>query len=268
MGERLGGRPGGAVARRGTPRKGPELCERGPCSRGQRRTGPHPRLRTREPPASLPGGTAAAYALRRRLGPLPGGCRGPAWPYRRAARQGHAPLAGRRGGRCRCRPAPGAGRSRAVLHLPGQRPPLQACRSALLRDRPATGRRPVRPASDARQGRARAPRRTGPAQRGPLRTGGTGAAPAPPAPGVPAREALAPRFLPPLPVPLPVGPYPGRPPAYPEAPGAPDPSALDDLATDAAARAHTLLTTGADPVSGLTPGRTRSGWQRPAPPPD
>ncbi|WP_371792559.1 SWIM zinc finger family protein [Streptomyces sp. NBC_01471] len=76
---------------------------------------------------------------------------------------------------------------------------------------------------------------------------------APPAPGVPAREALTPRFLPPLPPPLPVGPYPGRPPAYPEAPGAPDPSALDDLATDAAARAHTLLTTGADPVSGLTP---------------
>ncbi|WP_405781658.1 SWIM zinc finger family protein [Streptomyces sp. NBC_00859] len=76
---------------------------------------------------------------------------------------------------------------------------------------------------------------------------------APPAPGVPAREALTPRFLPPLPAPLPVGAYPGTPPSYPGAPGAPDPSALDDLATDAAARAHALLTTGADPVGGLTP---------------
>ena len=76
----------------------------------------------------------------------------------------------------------------------------------------------------------------------------------PPAPvrGVPAREACAPRLLRPLPEPLPVGPYPGQPRAFPDAPGAPDRLSLDQLATDAAARAHALLTTGADPVIGLT----------------
>ena len=46
---------------------------------------------------------------------------------------------------------------------------------------------------------------------------------------------------------------PGRPPVYPHAPGAPDPLALDLLATEAAARAHTFLTTGLDPVGALTP---------------
>ncbi len=39
---------------------------------------------------------------------------------------------------------------------------------------------------------------------------------------------------------------------YPAAPGGPDPFALDQLATDAAARAHALLTTGRDPVGELT----------------
>jgi hypothetical protein len=39
---------------------------------------------------------------------------------------------------------------------------------------------------------------------------------------------------------------------YPAAPGGPDPFALDQLATDAAARAHALLGTGRDPVGGLT----------------
>ncbi|MEC4016527.1 SWIM zinc finger family protein [Streptomyces sp. H27-D2] len=72
-------------------------------------------------------------------------------------------------------------------------------------------------------------------------------------PGVNAREALAPRTLPPLPAPMPPAPHPGRPPAYPGGgAGAPDPLALDLLATDATARAHTLLTTGADPLAGLT----------------
>ncbi|MFD7440293.1 SWIM zinc finger family protein [Streptomyces sp. NPDC059909] len=70
---------------------------------------------------------------------------------------------------------------------------------------------------------------------------------------VPARDALAPRTLPPLPPPLPVPPHPGRPPVYPQAPGAPDPLALDLLATEAAARAHTTLRTGRDPLAGLTP---------------
>lgn len=73
-----------------------------------------------------------------------------------------------------------------------------------------------------------------------------------PLPGVPARDALAPRSLPPLPAPLPPPPHPEQPPVYPGAPGGPDPFALDQLATDAAARAHALLTTGHDPVGELT----------------
>lgn len=91
---------------------------------------------------------------------------------------------------------------------------------------------------------------------------------APTTPSVPAREALADRFLPPLPAPLPVPSQPGQPPSYPPLPGARDPLSLDHLATDAAARAHALLTTGQDPSPGSLPGRTPSGWPRPAPPPD
>jgi uncharacterized Zn finger protein len=72
-------------------------------------------------------------------------------------------------------------------------------------------------------------------------------------PSVPAHEAFADRFLPPLPSPLPEPAHPGQPPSYPELPGARDPLALDHLATDAAARALTLLTTGHDPLAGLTP---------------
>ncbi|MEW2160817.1 SWIM zinc finger family protein [Streptomyces sp. NPDC007189] len=71
-------------------------------------------------------------------------------------------------------------------------------------------------------------------------------------PGVRATDALAPRELPPLPPPSPVPPHPEQPPVYPAAPGGPDPFALDQLATDAAARAHALLTTGRDPVGELT----------------
>ncbi|WUU18435.1 SWIM zinc finger family protein [Streptomyces sp. NBC_00663] len=70
--------------------------------------------------------------------------------------------------------------------------------------------------------------------------------------GVRATEALAPRRLPQLPAPLPVPPHPEQPPVYPAAPGGPDPFALDQLATDAAARAHALLGTGRDPVAELT----------------
>jgi uncharacterized Zn finger protein len=80
----------------------------------------------------------------------------------------------------------------------------------------------------------------------------TSAATAAPLPTVPAGEALAPRSLPALPPPFPAPSHPGRPPAYPHTPGAPDPLALDLLATEAAARAHTLLTTGADPTAELT----------------
>lgn len=73
-----------------------------------------------------------------------------------------------------------------------------------------------------------------------------------PLPGVRAAEALAAPLRPPLPAPLPAPPHPEQPPAYPAAPGGPDPFALDQLATDAAARAHALLTTGRDPVGGLS----------------
>uniref|UniRef100_UPI00403FD64E SWIM zinc finger family protein n=1 Tax=Streptomyces sp. SS7 TaxID=3108485 RepID=UPI00403FD64E len=76
-------------------------------------------------------------------------------------------------------------------------------------------------------------------------------------PGVRATEALAlgggaARRLPPLPAPLPVPPHPGQPPAYPSAPNGPDSFALDQLATDAAARAHALLVTGRDEIGELT----------------
>nr|WP_324614277.1 SWIM zinc finger family protein [Streptomyces sp. NRRL B-1140] len=73
-----------------------------------------------------------------------------------------------------------------------------------------------------------------------------------PLPGVRAAEALASRALPPLPAPLPPLAHPEQPPAYPAAPGGPDPFALDQLATDAAARAHALLAGGRDPVGQLT----------------
>ncbi|MGW7386077.1 SWIM zinc finger family protein [Streptomyces sp. NPDC054794] len=73
-----------------------------------------------------------------------------------------------------------------------------------------------------------------------------------PLPGVRASDAFAPRRLPPLPPPLPTPPHPEQPPVYPAAPGGPDPFALDQLATDAAARAHALLGTGRDPVGELT----------------
>ncbi|WP_328345196.1 SWIM zinc finger family protein [Streptomyces violaceus] len=73
-----------------------------------------------------------------------------------------------------------------------------------------------------------------------------------PLPGVRAGDALTPRALPPLPTPLPTPAHPEQPPAYPASPGGPDPFALDQLATDAAARAHALLATGRDPVGQLT----------------
>ncbi|WP_406502290.1 SWIM zinc finger family protein [Streptomyces sp. NBC_00500] len=73
-----------------------------------------------------------------------------------------------------------------------------------------------------------------------------------PLPGVRARDAVARRTLPPLPAPLPPPAHPEQPPTYPGAPGGPDPFALDQLATDAAARAHALLTAGRDPVAELT----------------
>ncbi|WP_416970065.1 SWIM zinc finger family protein [Streptomyces sp. 4F14] len=72
-------------------------------------------------------------------------------------------------------------------------------------------------------------------------------------PGVRAAEAIVRRGqLPPPPAPLPVPPHPEQPPAYPSVPGGPDAFALDQLATDAAARAHALLATGEDPVGGFT----------------
>ncbi|MFD8206409.1 SWIM zinc finger family protein [Streptomyces sp. NPDC059695] len=79
---------------------------------------------------------------------------------------------------------------------------------------------------------------------------------APPMPTVPARIALGAATgagLPPLPPELPVPDRPGRPPVFPPDPDAPDPLALDLLATEAAARAHAFLATGRDPVAELTP---------------
>ncbi|MFC8077371.1 SWIM zinc finger family protein [Streptomyces sp. NPDC057307] len=76
---------------------------------------------------------------------------------------------------------------------------------------------------------------------------------APPMPTVDAATALTPRAPRTLPPPFPLPANPGRPPVYPHTPGAPDPLALDLLATEAAARAHTFLATGIDPVAGLTP---------------
>ncbi|MGW0132381.1 SWIM zinc finger family protein [Streptomyces sp. NPDC003299] len=73
-----------------------------------------------------------------------------------------------------------------------------------------------------------------------------------PLPGVRATEVFAERQRPPLPEPLPLPPYPEQPPVYPAAPGGPDPIDLDQLATDAAARAHALLATGEDEVGRLT----------------
>ncbi|MGW2824059.1 SWIM zinc finger family protein [Streptomyces sp. NPDC001443] len=73
-----------------------------------------------------------------------------------------------------------------------------------------------------------------------------------PLPGVRATDALAERLLPPLPNPFPLPAHPGQPPVYPSAPGGPDPFALDQLATDAAARAHALLSTGHDEAGELT----------------
>ncbi|MEH0547890.1 SWIM zinc finger family protein [Streptomyces sp. B21-105] len=73
-----------------------------------------------------------------------------------------------------------------------------------------------------------------------------------PLPGVRAAEALAERRLPPLPTPLPAPAHPEQPPVYPSAPNGPDSFALDHLATDAAARAHALLTTGDDAIGALT----------------
>ncbi|MEG3626763.1 SWIM zinc finger family protein [Streptomyces poriticola] len=76
--------------------------------------------------------------------------------------------------------------------------------------------------------------------------------PAAPLPGVRASDAWAAPGTGPLPPPLPAPPHPAQPPAYPAVPGGPDLFALDQLATDAAARAHALLTTGRDPVGELT----------------
>ncbi|MFD9035771.1 SWIM zinc finger family protein [Streptomyces sp. NPDC059567] len=92
-------------------------------------------------------------------------------------------------------------------------------------------------------------------QRNAARSAAEQKASAPPMAMVPARAALAQdpgHALPPLPPPLPAPAHPGRPPAYPPDPDAPDPLALDLLATEAAARAHVFLVTGHDPVATLT----------------
>ncbi|MFC9296185.1 SWIM zinc finger family protein [Streptomyces sp. NPDC057011] len=74
---------------------------------------------------------------------------------------------------------------------------------------------------------------------------------APGFPGVPARVAIARTGLPLLPAPLAAPAAAGLPPAYPADPAAPDPLVLDQLASDAAARALAVLTTAEDPIAGL-----------------
>ncbi|MEU6823112.1 SWIM zinc finger family protein [Streptomyces atriruber] len=66
-------------------------------------------------------------------------------------------------------------------------------------------------------------------------------------PGVLAREALATEYRSPLPAPLAPPSHPGEPPVLPALPGAPDPTALEFLITDAATRAHAFLTANANP---------------------
>ncbi|MFJ7101549.1 SWIM zinc finger family protein [Streptomyces albogriseolus] len=75
-----------------------------------------------------------------------------------------------------------------------------------------------------------------------------------PLPGIRATDAVSRSGpgLPPPPAPLPPPSHPEQPPVHPASPGGPDPFALDQLATDAAARAHALLTTGRDPVGPLS----------------
>ncbi|MEL3946933.1 MULTISPECIES: SWIM zinc finger family protein [Streptomyces] len=68
-------------------------------------------------------------------------------------------------------------------------------------------------------------------------------------PGTPARDALTSDYRPPLPPPFPVPPHPGEPPLLPAVPGAPDATALEFLATDAAARAHAYLRWGESPFA-------------------
>ncbi|MEU5217822.1 SWIM zinc finger family protein [Streptomyces sp. NPDC020807] len=79
---------------------------------------------------------------------------------------------------------------------------------------------------------------------------------APPMATVSARVALATAGgsgLPPLPPELPVPDRPGRPAVFPPDPAAPDPLALDLLASEAAVRAHAFLASGHDAVAELTP---------------
>ncbi|WJV49441.1 SWIM zinc finger family protein [Streptomyces flavofungini] len=71
----------------------------------------------------------------------------------------------------------------------------------------------------------------------------------PPLPGVPARDVLSSDHRPPLPPPFPVPQHPGEPPVLPAGPGAPDATALEFLATDAAVRAHAHLRWGESPFA-------------------
>ncbi|MEV0120078.1 SWIM zinc finger family protein [Streptomyces sp. NPDC050703] len=86
---------------------------------------------------------------------------------------------------------------------------------------------------------------------GPALPAPAGSAPA--LPGVPARDVLAKDVRRPLPPPRATPAHPGEPPVLPAMPGAPDPASLEFLITDAAARAHAYLTSGADPFTAASP---------------
>ncbi|MFG2209217.1 SWIM zinc finger family protein [Streptomyces sp. NPDC048638] len=116
---------------------------------------------------------------------------------------------------------------------------------------------PARETHTDAPGPAAAPAATAPGEPAPT---ADATRPAPPR-GVLARDALADRRRPPLPPPLPLPAHPGQPPALPDAGHLPfDAAALEFLAGDAAARAHTYLS-----APGPGPGAGRQSARSPFP---
>ncbi|MGH1553934.1 SWIM zinc finger family protein [Streptomyces sp. L7] len=244
LGHRVGGR---RVGRQAACARA-ELCREGQCRRDHRDAGARARVCAGQPPAAVPRTGAVADAGRRRLGPVPDAA---------ADRPGHiAALLDKEMPKslaeCGVPLLPGPGDLDPHCSCPDVGHPCKHAAALcyqtarlldadpfvllLLRGR---GERPLLDAL-SRRNAARAARAAQEQEPAPL-------------PGVRATEALATeRRLPPLPPPLPTPPHPEQPPVYPAAPGGPDPFALDQLATDAAARAHALLSTGRDPVGELT----------------
>lgn len=243
MGSGLGGRAGGARPRRGPPGPGARLCRRGPRRRGDDHPGsdrgvrPGSRARPYRTELALPPSRTPNGERSWRRSPPTRGARGPAGTGGSGVPRGDGPA--------------GPGRVARALLLPRRgAAAVQARGGPLLSGGPTAGRGPVRAAAPARTRGAgtaggadpaqRRPRRPRTARRHPRlprgpRPRGGGPHRAAPAAGADARPGR-----------------PGLPPAYPADPAAPDPLALDQLATDAGARALALLATGEDPIGGLT----------------